>query len=82
MSKNKKNAIDFEQSMQRLEAIVSQFDDGGLSLDQMESYFTEGMELIEKCSTRLDQVETRITKLLKDRQDEWAEEPFDEDDDE
>ena len=76
MSKNKKNAIDFEQSMQRLEAIVSQFDDGGLSLDQMESYFTE------KCSTRLDQVETRITKLLKDRQDEWAEEPFDEDDDE
>lgn len=82
MNGTKKKSIDFEKGVQRLEEIVAQFDDGGLTLDQMEAYFAEGMELIEQCTNRLDQVETRITKLLKDRQDEWTEAPFDENDNE
>lgn len=70
-------AFDFEKGMQRLEEIIATFDEGGLPLDQMESFFVEGMDLIKKCSDRLDQVEIHVTELLKNSQSGWSEKPFD-----
>ncbi|RJP26302.1 MAG: exodeoxyribonuclease VII small subunit [Candidatus Omnitrophota bacterium] len=66
MKKAQENEFDFEKGMKRLEEIVSLFDAGGLTLDQMEKNFLEGMDLVQRCSKRLNQVETRITLLVKE----------------
>jgi exodeoxyribonuclease VII small subunit len=80
--KKVEESFDFEEGMQRLEDIIAKFDEGGLTLDEMESSFVEGAALVKKCSERIDNVETRITKLASDSGSRWSEEPFDEVDDE
>jgi len=80
--KKVEESFDFEAGMQRLEDIIAKFDEGGLTLDEMESSFVEGAVLVKKCSERIDNVETRITKLAFDSGSGWSEEPFDEVDDE
>lgn len=69
-------AFDFEKGLQRLEEIIALFDQGGLTLEQMETHFVEGMSLIRKCSERLDGVEARVTQLLNLPDAEGREEPF------
>ena len=64
--------------MHRLEEIISLFDEGGLPLNEMESIFVEGMDLVKKCSERLDAVETHVTELIKDSETRWNERPFEE----
>ncbi len=73
MNNESESHFDFEKGMERLEAIISQFDEGGLTLDQMEKMFAEGMELINHCSKRLDGVEARITQLINGHESEWPE---------
>ena len=70
--------FDFEKGLERLEEIVAKFDEGGMTLDQMEQYFVEGLELVQQCNQRLDRVETRITKLIETQKGLWQEKPFDE----
>ncbi|MDP8243510.1 MAG: exodeoxyribonuclease VII small subunit [Candidatus Hinthialibacter antarcticus] len=78
MTKKTDKPFDYEKGMARLETIIEEFDEGGLSLEAMEKSFIEGMELIQKCSERLNQVETRVNKLTEEQQGEtWSEEPFD-----
>lgn len=82
MSKKTEKAIggeqpfDFEEGMRRLEEIIALFDEGGLKLAEMESYFSEGMDLVKKCGGRLDEVEARVTRLIRESQEQWSEEPF------
>jgi exodeoxyribonuclease VII small subunit len=74
----KDEVFDFEEGMQRLEEIIAKFDEGGLPLEQMESFFVEGIDLVKKCAERLDRVEARVTELLQDSEMGWEEAPFDE----
>lgn len=67
--------FDFEKGLQRLEEIVALFDQGGLTLDQMEAHFIEGMRLIQQCTARLDGVEARITQWLNQSETEWPKAP-------
>jgi len=67
------NAFVFEKGMERLEEILSQFDAGGLSLDEMEKNFAEGMELLKQCSKRLDQAELRVSQLVDGKEESWTE---------
>lgn len=60
----KKNA-DFEQSLERLEELVDQMESGELSLEAMIKHFEEGSKLVEVCSTKLNEVEQKIEKLVK-----------------
>lgn len=77
MSKKDEKPFDYEKGMARLETLIEQFDEGGLSLEAMEKSFIEGMELIQKCSERLNQVEARVNQLVETQQGEtWSEEPF------
>jgi exodeoxyribonuclease VII small subunit len=76
MSKKETGTFDFEKGISRLEEIVSLFDEGGLSLSEMELYFEEGMQLIIECSNRLDKTETRVTKLMNSIKDRLDVEPF------
>ncbi len=78
MSKNDES-FDFEKGMQRLEEILNLFDEGGLSLDEMEKYFIEGMELSKKCSKRLEQVEVKVSTLLEEQEASEEEEEEDQD---
>jgi exodeoxyribonuclease VII small subunit len=65
----------FEDSMEKLEQIVSEMENGELSLDAMIKHFEEGQGLIKFCSTKLDEVERKIEKLIN-KEGEPQTEPF------
>ncbi len=66
---------DFEQALARLEALVKQMESGTLTLDQMMKCFEEGSELAKLCDRKLNEVEKRVEKLLK-QDGQTATEPF------
>ena len=67
----------FEKSLERLEVLVEQMESGELSLEEMIKHFEEGTSLVDRCSKRLNEVEQKIEKLVKNK-DSFTEEPFDE----
>ena len=56
----------FEASLNELERIVNQLEDGDLSLEESLKLFEEGVKLSRECQQRLAQAERRIEVLLKD----------------
>lgn len=81
MAKGKAEA-GFEKNLKRLEAIVERMEGEELDLEQSLKLFEEGVALAEKCSKRLDEAEKKVTMLLKDKQGELIQEPFEDSDDE
>jgi exodeoxyribonuclease VII small subunit len=67
----------FEESLQRLEAIVKEMERGDLPLEQSLKLFEEGMALSGSCKKELDEAEGKIEILLKN-QDKLQAEPFQE----
>ncbi len=67
--------IDFEQSLKRLEKLVSEMERGDLPLEEMIKHFEEGSKLVTLCSKKLTEVEQKIEKLVK-KDGEITEEPF------
>jgi exodeoxyribonuclease VII small subunit len=67
--------VDFEKSLERLEAIVEEMESGNLSLEQMIKHFEEGSKLVTLCSGKLNEVEQKIEKLVK-KGGALAAEPF------
>jgi exodeoxyribonuclease VII small subunit len=67
--------VDFEKSLERLEAIVEEMESGDLSLEQMIKHFEEGSKLVTLCSGKLNEVEQKIEKLVK-KGGELTTEPF------
>jgi exodeoxyribonuclease VII small subunit len=57
--------LSFEQALQRLEQVVRQLETGDLDLDTALALFQEGVRLSRLCSSRLDQAEAQIEKLLE-----------------
>ena len=68
--------VDFEKSLERLEAIVEEMESGSLSLEQMIKHFEEGSKLVTICSGKLNEVEQKIEKLVK-KGGALTDEPFD-----
>ena len=66
----------FEESMKKLESIVTELETSNLSLDESVSKFEEGMKLSKQCNKMLEEAEKKITILVKDG-DELKEEKFD-----
>ncbi|MBN2685892.1 MAG: exodeoxyribonuclease VII small subunit [Pontiellaceae bacterium] len=66
---------DFEQAMGRLEKLVADMEGGELSLEEMIKHFEEGSELVDVCTSKLDEVEQKIEKLVK-KDGELVEAPF------
>ncbi len=56
----------FESSLSALEKIVSQLEQGDLSLEESLKLFEGGVKLSRECQERLNQAERRIEVLLKD----------------
>ena len=64
----------FEKTLSDLQAIIEELESENLSLDKMVHLFEDGMKLMNICRTQLDEVENRITTLVKEN-DEFSEKP-------
>jgi exodeoxyribonuclease VII small subunit len=56
----------FEASLNELEKIVHQLEEGDLSLEESLQLFEQGVKLSRECQQRLAQAERRIEVLLRD----------------
>lgn len=68
--------LSFEESINKLEEVVSELEKGELSLEDSVNKFKEGMELSTRCSKLLDDAEKSITILLKNSDGELEEKDF------
>ena len=66
----------FEESMKKLETIVTELENGNLNLDESVKKFEEGMKVAKQCNTILEDAEKKITILLE-KDGELKEEDFD-----
>lgn len=73
------NKIQFEKSLEKLEKIVHELEEGELSLDDALARYEEGAKTLKKCYEVLRKAEKRVEKLLKDEQGNLITEPFEED---
>jgi len=64
----------FEKTLSDLQAVIEELESENLSLDKMVHLFEGGMKLMKICRTQLDEVENRITTLVKEN-DEFSEKP-------
>lgn len=71
-----KTELNFEQSMERLDAIVKQLEKGEAPLNESLKLFEEGTALIAACSKLLDEAEQKVVALKKGENGEPAESPF------
>jgi len=66
----------FEASLEALERIVRQLEDGDLPLEKSLELFEQGIRLSRECQERLSQAERRIEILLRDNQGRPVASPF------
>ncbi len=76
----KKKAVDFEQSLNALEALVNRMEQGDMSLEESLQAFETGIALTRECQMRLAAAEQQVTKLIE-QQGNIHLEPFDEEGD-
>ncbi len=55
----------YEASMERLEAIVEQIENGELNIDQLSANLKEAKQLLAFCKKRLFEVDGEIKELLQ-----------------
>ena len=59
-----KKELSFEESMERLEEIVSSLESGEFPLDESLKLFEEGVKLVKSCNKKLESVEKSVKKLV------------------
>lgn len=57
--------VNFEESLKRLEEIVSKMEQGNASLEEALSLFEEGSALVQRCGKQLDEAELKVVRLMK-----------------
>jgi len=65
MAVRKSTPPDFEQSLQELEQIVQQMEQGELSLEDSLKYFERGIELTRSCQAILRLAGQKVEQLLE-----------------
>jgi exodeoxyribonuclease VII small subunit len=66
----------FEDAMKRLEDIVNNLEGGELPLEESLKSFEEGMKLLAFCSGKLEEVEKRVSLLIKESDGRYVKRPF------
>lgn len=66
----------FEESMLRLEEIVSRLEKGDATLEESITLFEEGTKLAAACAKQLDSAEQKVVKLTKGADDVPVEQPL------
>ncbi|MEM7289318.1 MAG: exodeoxyribonuclease VII small subunit [Pseudomonadota bacterium] len=64
--------MNFEQALDKLEAIVEALEQGNVPLDQSISYYERGEELRKHCRTLLSSAESRVEKIRLDAEGKAA----------
>lgn len=72
----KKDELNFEEAMKKLEEIANELEKNELDLDKSVEKFEEGMNLSKQCSEMLEKAEKKITMLVNDGNDNLTEEDF------
>jgi exodeoxyribonuclease VII small subunit len=67
----------FETSLEELERIVRELEQGELTLEKSLELFEQGVKLSRECQDRLAQAERRIEILMRDNQGRATVRPFD-----
>ncbi len=75
--RNEVMEMKFEESLARLEKIVSEMEGGKLSLDEMMVNFEEGKKLVASCTAELEAVRQRIEKVVSGTAEPPQVEPLD-----
>ncbi len=76
MTNNEQQSKTFEASLEALEQIVRELEQGDLPLEQSLVLFEQGIRLSRECQERLSQAERRIEVLLRDNQGRPVVTPF------
>ncbi|OWA37039.1 exodeoxyribonuclease VII small subunit [Saccharibacillus sp. O16] len=58
--------LNFEQAMDRLEAIVAELERGDVPLEKSIDLFQQGMRLSQLCGQKLEQVERKIETIVEE----------------
>ena len=66
----------FESSLEDLERIVRELEQGELPLERSLELFEQGVKLSRECQDRLNQAERRIEILMRDNQGRTTARPF------
>ena len=66
MSENVPQELSFEAALHELEMLVGKMENGRLYLDELISGFELGQKLAGFCRSKLDNLERKITLLVKD----------------
>jgi exodeoxyribonuclease VII small subunit len=66
----------FEESLKKLEGIVAQLERGDLPLEDSIKMFEEGVRLSAECKQELENAESKVEILLKQRDGSLKAEPF------
>jgi exodeoxyribonuclease VII small subunit len=66
----------FEESLQKLEAIVEQLEKGDLALEDSLKLFEQGVGLSAACKQELEAAEGKVQMLVKRRDGTMKTEPF------
>ncbi len=61
----KEESKTFEQSLKRLEAIVTRMERGDVPLEEALSLFEEGTALVGSCGKLLDEAELKVVRLTR-----------------
>ena len=69
------NNTDFEKSLDELEKIVEELQNGEISLDESIKLFERGMELTNLCRKTLESARQKITALTKEEQENGETQP-------
>ena len=56
----------FEDALSELQVIIKELESGSPSLDKMITLFEDGMKLMTFCRNQLNEVEDRVTTLIKE----------------
>lgn len=67
MPAEKAKSPSFEESLEKLEAIVESMEDGRTPLAEMIAKYEEGNKLLKICETRLKDAELKIEQLKRKR---------------
>jgi len=61
-----KQALSFEDAMEKLEGIVDVLEEGNVPLEKAISLYKEGMELANLCHMKLKNIEEQLAEILNE----------------
>lgn len=71
-----KQEFNFEASLQQLEQLVQQMEQGKLSLEESMQAFEKGVALTRECQQALDKAEQKVQLLMQDANGELETQSF------